>query len=145
MRKVIVEPAVIVIVHERGVHARAVGKGVALDRHIGERTVPVISIERLPPKVVDDVEVRQAIIVVVAPNHSQAQTLLADARVFGHIREYAVPIVVVELIWFSITRIESCGNALPWIEVPAYVEVEKSIIIVVCPSCGRSAAIFADS
>ena len=91
-----VEPAVVVVVPEPA--GEAVGRLGDAEHggDIDERAVALIVIEPVGLAQVGDVEVGQAVVVVVAPGDSLAEPAVGHAGRIGDVLERAVPAVVVE-------------------------------------------------
>jgi len=114
------------------------------ESHIVERAIAVIAIEGVPAEIVDDVQIRKAVAIVVAPYRAQAQSQLADPGLFGDIGEGTIPVVVVELIGQTVSRIESGRNIRPRVQISPDIEIEKAVIVVIGPGSDCRTAILGD-
>src|SRR5208337_4985196 len=97
-------PAIIVVIAEDGVHgggSLAVGaKGyVHILSDVGERAVVVVMVEVAVHGVVGDVDVRPAVVVVVArrQTHGPSQRVI-DARLVGYVGKRPIAVVVEEAV-----------------------------------------------
>src|SRR5689334_18651487 len=102
MGDVKVEPAVIVIIHKRGAHAGAVCQGPALHRDVLKCSIAVVTVERLPAKVIDYIKVREPVIVEIPPYGAQTQAFVSDSSTLCHVGECSIAVVVVKLVRLSI-------------------------------------------
>ena len=79
------------------VQGREVGAEAGLLADIGEGAVPVVVVKD-GTAVGGDEDVGKAVVIVVADGHAHAESAARHARRFGHIREGAVAIVLVERV-----------------------------------------------
>ena len=119
-----------------GIHVQEAGPGADLVAsrdagrvcHVGERPVAVVAIENVGAEIVH-VEVRKAVVVVVAHCHPQAVCRLAQPRVQGDIGEVPAAIAAIQrMARLRRGRAIAEGNAAEKknVEIPVGVVVERS-------------------
>ena len=122
-----VEPAVVVVVPEPA--GEAVGRPGDAEHggDIDERAVASIVIEPIAVGQVGDVEVGQAVVVVVAPGHSLAEPIVGHAGRDGDVLEGAVAAIVVEPA--QVAKVGAAG-----VELAGDIEVDVAVVVVVGPA-----------
>src|SRR5207249_935489 len=123
--------------------------------------VTVVVVERAGSRVVGDVDVGAAILVVIAPHHAETIELVGiDAGLFGHVGEGSVPVVVKEDVAASgqasrpaesrDAAIGAVGRAARLaemvdvnVEVVGHVKVEMAVVVVIAKRASQAPAVTA--
>jgi hypothetical protein len=90
-----IEPAVVVIIAERGAGRPAAVSDSRFFGNVGESPIAVIVIEVIASQT-GDVDIDPSIAIVIAGCHSHGPTRIGQPRLFGNVGKRAVAIVVVE-------------------------------------------------
>src|SRR5579862_6049578 len=89
-----VEPAVTIVIHETCTHRPAAGSHAGNPGYIRERAISSVVVQNTTAQV-GDVEVREAVVVIVPGGHAHAVGMALNSGPFGHVGESAVAIVSV--------------------------------------------------
>ncbi len=92
-----IEPAVVVVVHERGARRPSRHRGPRRRRHIGERPAAVVAEEGVAAEA-GDVQVDVAVVVVVRHGRAEVVARAGQSRPLGHVLELPAAEVAIETI-----------------------------------------------
>ena len=131
-----IEAAVVVVVEEAGARAPAAARDTGPARHVAERTVTVVAIQRVAA-VVGDVEIVEAVVVVVANGHAHAVAVLRharDARLLADVDERAVGRLVIQPVperGIGLVRLSFRWHRVVDLRAVGEEDVEASVVVVV--------------
>ena len=102
------EPAVVQVVAERDAHAALLGavfadRDAGRKRHLLERPILVVAVQKIRRRIVRDVQVRPPVAVVIEPGDAEPEVAvrIGHARLLRYVGEVAVAVVVKENIRFA--------------------------------------------
>src|SRR5262249_17282129 len=87
-----------------------------------ERSVAIVEVEDIRPVVAED-QVLVAIVVEITGHGSVAEARVADARFFGHVLEFVVPQVFVELVGTGLLLADGEGGCRDEVDIELAVAV----------------------
>src|SRR2546430_984826 len=100
---------------------------------------------RIAAEIINYIEIRVTVVVIVGPSRAKTQARVSHTGLLGHVGESSVTVIVVELIALTVARIESGRNRFARIQVPADIEVQITVVVVIGPGRHGGAAVFADT
>ncbi len=101
--------------------------------------------QRAPAEVAHHKQIGVPVVVVIGRGGRETETRIADACFFGDVGERAVAVVVIQLIAFAVPRVEGRRDLGARIEVPAHVQIELAVVVVIEPRRRGGAAVGADA
>ena len=138
-----VEPAVVVVVQEPGAGAPLSRSHSGGFRHVRERAVPVVTVERVSAEV-GDVDVCEAVVVVVADRDAHAVVVLrhaGEASLLRHVGKRAIGVLVIEAVPEARARlVRQFVRRHRVIDLRAVGEEHVQAIVVVVVQQGHAAA-----
>ena len=144
-----VEPAVIIVVPQLGVHALVSVPADGRVADVGESAVAVVAEAFVRAEIVGEEQILFAVVVVVAVGHVERPTGVTHARLLGDVRKGAVAIVAIEDFGTAIASglkvlvHDACVfevEQINGLEIVADVKVKETIVVVVKPDGATAVA-----
>ena len=138
-----IDASVAVVIEPGRTDRPAIDVDPGLGRHIRKRTVALVAVQDRAP-VAGHEKVDEAVIVKVGCNRRHAIDVRRHAGLVGHVREFAVAVIAIQMVVGRILRLLLQGKRMyASFErlATGHIEVEQAIVVVVEPDAASARAL----